>query len=116
MTNKDTDKIIDWKFFNYLKDKATEFEDNGCEIHIFVDAKLNHSNHVETIYCYSSTDGEEYYNNGETNLNLDNLSLLYDIILFNSDKIFNIKDYYMKIKKNCTIIGEDGDSIQIKSK
>ena len=104
LSNKEffNDKI-DWKFFNFLLDKATEFEDKDLSFEIRIGMFLN--NKLYTIYFYLS-DNEPFFNNmklGDAIEAYEKIGLSYTIYIYNGslkDPI-NLELFYEKIKNKC---------------
>ena len=101
---------IDWKFFNYLKDQVTEFEDSGNDIKIFV-CYVPDKIHNYVIYSYENgNDMDETENLTDVIINdiINNDVLYYSIKpvmsgfkydSFNSQLLAD--EIYNRIKKRC---------------
>lgn len=72
-------KTIDWKFFNYLKDRITSLEDGGLTLSLHVDAKIQSDNRKVSIYVYDSTVGDHYVERNFDRIDTDNLEYEYTI-------------------------------------
>jgi len=72
-------RTIDWKFFNYLKDRVTTLEDVGFILHLHVDAKIKNDTRMVSVYVYDSNIGDHYVENNFDRIDNDNLEYEYTI-------------------------------------
>jgi len=112
-------KGINWKFFNFLRDTATKYEDQNYEIiiYIFVSIKGTYRD-KDKIYLY------KYFNSGEkylTDFNADysgalkaNAPYIYEIHCVNNNTETTKEiheDFLGRIKTKCTIVDEIGQGV-----
>lgn len=105
---------IDWKFYNYLLDKATKYADEGYNINVsvFVAAKYKD----EITYFSEVYDGSVY-----TGRDIDNGvghyrggGLFYDIEIQAPGKDSIIEEYYNEIKHMCVLDNKSKKNLKVK--
>lgn len=103
MINTDTEQLfkdkVDWKFYNFIKDRIIEYEDNGSLVEIRISVRGKSDISYRTVYKYITNDTDRFLNVfGKANLDFfkiqfDKYGLYYEVDIFEKpeDKEIGIK-------------------------
>ena len=110
---------IDWKFFNYLKDKLIEFQDMGYKFTLCIYAKCKGSNNITSIYAYYDEDNEEFNVSSLDNVEMKNNIYRY-FITHRKENWYDTSDtmdkLWEKISKKCIKKYYTGVTLEVEPK
>jgi len=124
MINTDTEQLfkdkVDWKFYNFVKDRVIEYEDNGGLVEIRISVRGKSDIAYRSIYKYETNIQDRFLNvYGQVNLEFfkeqcGRYGLYYEVDIFENqkDKEISIKsDVYTnafidKMRDRCIIVDD----------
>ena len=124
MINRDTEHLfkdkIDWKFYNFVKDRAIEYEDNGGLVEIRISVRGKSDISYRSVYKYITNEKDDFLNVfSQSNLEFfrtqyDKYGLYYEVDIFEKpeDRQIGIKSaddtdgFIDKMRDRCIIVDD----------